>query len=278
MLVAEVAPAHEEPDLGSVGRQVDRRLPGRIAGADQRHLLLGTQLPLQRRRPIVHARGLELVQVRDRELAIAGAAGDDHRAGADASVVGELQGEAAVGRIGREAHRFGRDRHLGSELERLIIGARHQRDAGDFRRKAEVVLDARRGAGLAAEGATVERHDLEPFGCRVDRGGEARRPRAHDGDVVDAIGIDRPHQAEAAGELDLAGIAQERPVRAQHDRELTGVDVEAFDQRPRRRIALGVEPMMRMAVAAEKAFEPQHVAILGAADDDGAAGTGSRSG
>ena len=32
-------------------------------------------------------------------------------------------------------------------------------------------------------------------------------------------------------------------------------------------VGLGVEPLMRMAVARQEAFEPQHVAVVGAADD-----------
>ncbi len=93
-------------------------------------------------------------------------------------------------------------------------------------------------------------------------------------DVVDPIGIDRPDQADAAGELVLAGIAQQLAVRAQHDRQLPGVDVEALDQRLRLRIGLGIERLVRMAVAGQETLQPQHVAVLGAADDHRPAGPG----
>ena len=53
----------------------------------------------------------------------------------------------------------------------------------------------------------------------------------------------------AAGELDLARVAQQLAAGAQHDRQLAGVDVKAFDQRLRLRIGLGVQPLTRMAVA-----------------------------
>ena len=43
--------------------------------------------------------------------------------------------------------------------------------------------------------------------------------------------------------------------------------MEAIDQRLGFRIGLGIEPLMRMAIAAEKALEPKHIAILGPADD-----------
>ena len=68
------------------------------------------------------------------------------------------------------------------------------------------------------------------------------------------------------------GIAQQLPARAEHDRQLAGIDVEALDQRPRRRVGLGIEALMGMAVAGEKSVQPQHVAIVGAADDDRPAG------
>jgi hypothetical protein len=44
--------------------------------------------------------------------------------------------------------------------------------------------------------------------------------------------------------------------------------VEAFDQRVRLRIGLGVQAFIWMAIAREKALEPKHVAVLGAADND----------
>src|SRR4030095_5592422 len=52
------------------------------------------------------------------------------------------------------------------------------------------------------------------------------------------------------------------------DRRLTGTVVKSVDQGLGLRIGFGIEPLLRMAVAAEKAFEPKHVAIVGAPDDD----------
>jgi hypothetical protein len=55
---------------------------------------------------------------------------------------------------------------------------------------------------------------------------------------------------------------------------LTGVDVEAVDQRLGFRIGLRIERLMRMAVAAQKSRQPEHVAVAGAADDHRSAGSG----
>ena len=50
--------------------------------------------------------------------------------------------------------------------------------------------------------------------------------------------------------------------------------MKALDQGLRAGIGLWVEALMRMAVAGQKAFETQNIAIIGAADDDRAAGAG----
>jgi hypothetical protein len=50
-----------------------------------------------------------------------------------------------------QARRLVRDRHVDAELQRLIIGPRHQGQAGDAGRKAQIVLDPSRRAGLTAE-------------------------------------------------------------------------------------------------------------------------------
>ncbi len=216
------------------------------------------------------------------EPAIARAAGDHDRTGFDALAVEEVENEgvavAAFLRARAKAAHLIRDRHFGPEFLRLIVGARHQRDAGDAGRKAEIVFDPGRGAGLAAEGAAIEHEDGKPFRRGIDRRRETRRTGADDGDVVEAVRIDRPHQSDAARQFVFAGIAQQLSARTQHDRQLPGIDMEALDQRLRFGVGVGIEQLMRMTVAAEKALQPQHVGILGAADNDRTSGAESRAG
>ena len=50
--------------------------------------------------------------------------------------------------------------------------------------------------------------------------------------------------------------------------------MEALDQRLRTRIGLWVQPLVRMPVAGKKSFEPQHIGMIGAADDHRPAGPG----
>ena len=38
----------------------------------------------------------------------------------------------------------------------------------------------------------------------------------------------------------------------------------------------GIEPLVRVAVAREKAFQPQHIGVIGSADDDRSAGAASQ--
>ena len=127
---------------------------------------------------------------------------------------------------------------------------------------------------MTAEGAAVEHQSGEAFRAGINRGRQARGPGADDDDVIDAIGIDRPDQADATGKLVLAGIAQQLAARAQHDRQLAGVDMEALDQRFRLRVGHRVQCLMWMTIAAEKVFQPKHIAALGPADDHRAAGAG----
>src|SRR5262249_15460284 len=60
---SQVWPAHDEPHLGGLAREVDRCLTGGVAGAHQRHFLAAAELALKWRGPIVHTRHLELVEV-----------------------------------------------------------------------------------------------------------------------------------------------------------------------------------------------------------------------
>ena len=116
---------------------------------------------------------------------------------------------------------FIRDRHFGAEFLRLIIGARHQRHAGNSGRKAEIVFNPRRSAGLTTERAAIEHDDGEAFRRSINGGGKAGRSGADDGNVIEAIRIDRPDQADAARQLVFARVAQQLSARTEHDRQLS---------------------------------------------------------
>ncbi|MEI9899751.1 MAG: hypothetical protein WDN31_05935 [Hyphomicrobium sp.] len=86
-----------------------------------------------------------------------------------------------------------------------------------------------------------------------------------------AVGIQGRNEPDAAGELRLSRVAQHLAVGADDDRQIAGRNLELLDQNLTAGVALGIEALVGMAVAREKALEPQHVAVFGAADDNGAA-------
>jgi hypothetical protein len=156
----------------------------------------------------MHARRFEQVEALDCEATILRTAGENDRSCAHALAVGQSQHDAAVAVLRLEARHLRRNRRLDPEFLRLGIGAGHQRHAADAGREAEIVLDPRRRAGLAAERAAIEHDRREAFGRRVDRRGKTGRPGADDRDVIEVIGIDRSDHADAAGKLELARISQ----------------------------------------------------------------------
>ena len=224
----------------------------------------------------MRARALEGLEILDRQPAITGTAGDDHRAGTNALVTCELQDEVPLVAIARglDTSHFIRDRHFSPELLRLIIGARHQRHTSDAGRKSQIILDPRGGPGLPSERAAIEDENGQSFRRGVDRGGQSRRPGSHDSHVIEALWIERPYHADTPGKFDLAGVAQQAAVGTEHNRQLTRVDVKALDQRLRFRIGISVERLMRMAVAPKKILEPKHITVLGVADDHRTTGSG----
>ena len=87
----------------------------------------------------------------------------------------ETPGLIGVRRV--EAYHFTRNCSLDFELVRLVIGACHQRHAADAGRNAEIILDARRRAGLTAGRTAIQHQNGGALGSRVDRSRKARHPR-----------------------------------------------------------------------------------------------------
>ena len=70
------------------------------------------------------------------------------------------------------------------------------------------------------------------------------------------------------------GVAQNLAVGTHDERQFVGCDAELLDQHLAAGIRFWIEPLMRMTVAGEEVLQPQHVAVVGPADDDRAAGAG----
>jgi len=224
----------------------------------------------------VHARALECFQTIDGEPPVARASGDHDRACHRPLAIRKPEHKGPVLGTARwiEPHDLLGYRHLDPEFLRLIVCTCHQRNAADSRRKAQIVLDARGSPSLPTECTAVENENRQSFRARVDGTGEARGARTDDDDVIEAVRIDRPQQADAAGELGFGRIAQQLPAGTKHDRQLTGIDMKTLDQCLGLGIGLGIQPLVGMAIAAEKSFEPKHIGVLRTAHDHRAAGAG----
>ena len=110
------------------------------------------------------------------------------------------------------------------------------------------------------------------FGSGIDGRRQAGGTRADDGDVVEVV-RDRAVETsptQRASSISV-GLRSTCPFGQTTMGNSVERDLELFDQHLAARIGLGIEPVMRMAIAPQEAFEPQHVAIAGAADDHRAA-------
>src|ERR1700724_2277199 len=85
----------------------------------------------------------------------------------------------------RRRRRLAGNGDAGTELLGLDNGPIGELTARDAGGEAEVILDARRRAGLTAGGDCVDHHGGEPFRCAVDRGCKTRGPRPDDDEVPD---------------------------------------------------------------------------------------------
>jgi hypothetical protein len=187
----------------------------------------------------VDALTFELGVVRHIQLSIAGAGGDDDYTGRDRLTVVEPDPVELFGAV--DTSDIARDRKPRSKLLRLDLRAPGQRLAGDPGREAEIVLDLRRGASLAAGRCTLDHDRVQPFRSAVDGRRQSRRASSDHGNVIDMVGIDGLGQPQVVGERRGRRIAQHPMVRRDHDRELVGCELKAVEEPARVRIDLGVE-------------------------------------
>ncbi len=214
--VDEVA-GHAGVDVGSsdhhrhVASQVGqehRRLSGRVAAPDDHGPAAGDLPCLQVGGGVVNAGAFELGQALDVEAAVTGAAGRDHRPAGDGGAVGQI-GHQVPGVLPQGDCRT-RHAQLGAELLSLdepSLGEVAARDAGG---EAEVVLDPRASAGLAAGRHHFYAEGVQPFGGPIDSRGQPSRPPTHDDHVEISIWKAADGQAQVIGQV--PGVARRRTV------------------------------------------------------------------
>ena len=234
--------------LGVLG-QIDGRLTGRIAAADHRHFRPLAQPGLHRRGAEIDAAPLEPLGVVQRQAAVSGAGGDDHRARPHHVVVPHIDHIGTLGAVQPQGRPGGGQR--GAELLGLHEGALGQVAAGDAGGKAQVVLDLGTGAGLAARCDGIHGHDVQPFGGGIDRRRQPGRPGADHQHVVDAVGIDGV-QAHAPGQGVQGRVAVDHAVGVDQHRGFVRLNAEAFQQGGDIVVAVQVDPLEGARVAFEK--------------------------
>ena len=162
---------------------------------------------------------------------------------------------------------LGRQAELGAELLRLRERAPHQRLPRDAGRKAEIVLDARAGAGLSSKRERFQHQDREALGRAVDRGREPGRTRADDGHVVRFGAEARRHQAQRARQLLLRRILEHRAVRQDRERKLARLRRRSARAARGVPILIGIDHAEGNPVAFEEVRQPRHVRGLERPDE-----------
>ena len=252
-LVERLAAA-EDRHAARMGGEEHRRLPGRVAGADDVDVEAMRVRRLAAGGAVEDALAGEPVEALDREAPPRDAAREDDRARAqDVAAV-----EVDLARRGVDSRDRPRDEDLGAEPARLLQRTARQLVAGDARREAEVVLDPRRRPGLAAGRLALDDDRPQPLRRAVDGRGEPRGPGADDhGVVLGGRGLGR--RGRAARRPGAAAAAR-RSCRRRH--ESPGSRLRPGARRPtaRTRRHVGLEPAEAIWLRSRKRRSSVHAA------------------
>ena len=151
------------------------------------------------------------------EAAILGAGGDKQALGDDG--LAAFQSENGVGLVEAQLDHGRGNGDARAELVRLQDGAIGQFAAGNAGGKSQIIFDPHAAAGLAARRRAFQDDRVQSFGGAIDRGGQPRRSRADDGEIVNHL-FHRPADADLLGQLAVRGVAQKQHARAGDDRRV----------------------------------------------------------
>ena len=155
------------------------------------------------------------LQPRDLQAPVGHAGGDDHCPGPDLAAV--FQPHHAQSFVGCQPRGRVAVDEVRAEPPCLLVGPPGQFHAADPAREPQIVPDPRAGPSLAAERLRLHQRGGKPFRGSIHRGGQTRRPSAHDGHIVGMRG--GPHvEAERLGHLGVARIHQDDAVVQRHHR------------------------------------------------------------
>ncbi len=141
--------------------------------------------------------------------------------------------------------------HLGAEAGDLGDRPLRQIGAAQPLGEAEVVLDRRALAGLAAGRLALDHHGAQSLGRRVHRSGQSGRTAADDAHVVQRL-LGAGVQPERAGHLEDPGRAERLAARHQHQRQIGRGGLGQVAQPLRLRVAFDVVPAVGDVVAGQE--------------------------
>ncbi len=249
--------AHEDQHARRLLGEEDGGLPGGVRAADDDHGLVLARLGLGERRAVVDAAAVELLDARRLEPAVGDAGGHEQRVPGQLGAVGERHDALRPARLER-ADLLDREQ-LGAEAARLVVRAAREVGAREPVGEAEVVLDPRGLAGLAAGRLALHEHGAQALRGAVHGGGEPGRAAADDDQVVEVeLGVRR--QAEAPGELERGRRLEHRAVAQEDDGQPVLRNAREVEQPPRLRVAVEVVPGVGDPVAGEEVARPRATA------------------
>ena len=171
-----------------------------------------------------------------------------------------MAGELAAARERDDALRSARlelvdllDRQqLGAEAARLVVRAAREVGAGEAVREAEVVLDPRALAGLAAGRLALHEHGAQPLGRAVHRRREPGRPAADDDRGRRSRARPGSRCRAASASSSGVGASSTAPSRRNIAGSRSAADAGDVEQPARLGVAVEVEPLVGDPVAGEQ--------------------------
>ena len=131
------------------------------------------------------------------------------------------------------------------------MGAAAEFGAGDAGGEAEIVFDARTGAGLPAGRQWFDDEGAQALAGAVDAGGEARRTGADHDQVVEFLsGLNA--EADAAGEHFQVRVDERRAVGKDQHGKFRGIELAILEKFGGFRAGGDVEPAVGHVIAREK--------------------------
>ena len=232
---------HDGDARAPVG-EVQRGLPSRVPAAEHEDMA-AVRPGLQLGGGVVDPGPLELLPVGQRQAADPRPARGHHRPRGDRGAVGQAYGEAPVRRHGDTVDAAWAEQRRAEAL-RLDGGPGSQLSTGYPVGEAEVVLDARARAGLAAGREGVQDSNVESFRGPVHRCRQPGGPGADDHDVIRLRVVRVAAKAKRRRQSGRVRVHQHAGGRDHHRQVITG-RADAAEDASRVVHLVDVDPLVR---------------------------------